>query len=111
MKIRGSQSGCRDSVLERHRGFRHSPFDSADLTGRYYDNAVPFQDSSSQPSRRVPSAALKAANYHVYYNNRTTGPAYAVLHRSHVLEKTAPARCSVTALGLRPCSLGAFGLR
>jgi hypothetical protein len=40
------------------------------LTGHYYDNAVPFQDfvRSTYTTASLPQA-LKAANYHVYYNN------------------------------------------
>jgi hypothetical protein len=39
------------------------------LTGRYYDNAVPFQDFVRSTTRASLPQALKAANYHVYYHN------------------------------------------
>jgi hypothetical protein len=61
------------------------------LTGRYYDNAVPFQDfvKSTFKSASLPQT-LKAANYHVYYNNLYYWPSlYADPSiASHVLEKT-----------------------
>ena len=61
------------------------------LTGRYYDNAVPFQDfvRSAFTSASLPQT-LKAANYHVYYNNLYYWPSlYADPSiASHVLEKT-----------------------
>jgi Sulfatase len=40
------------------------------LSGQYYENAVPFQDfvKSAYTTASLPQA-LKAANYHVYYNN------------------------------------------
>jgi hypothetical protein len=61
------------------------------LTGRYYDNAVPFQDfvKSTFKSASLPQT-LKEANYHVYYNNLYYWPSlYADPSiASHVLEKT-----------------------
>lgn len=40
------------------------------LTGQYYENAMPFQDFVKSAYRRSSlMRALKAANYHVYYNN------------------------------------------
>ena len=61
------------------------------LTGRYYDNSVPFQDfvKSTFKSASLPQQ-LKAANYHVYYNNLYYWPSlYADPSiASHVLKKT-----------------------
>lgn len=82
------------------------------LTGRYYDNAVPFQDfvKSTFKSASLPQT-LKAASYHVYYNNLYYWPSlYADPSiASHVMEKTprwhdAQARRWVSGLML----LGAF---
>ena len=94
MKIRGSQSGCRGS---RTSGTPPGDFPARPpsipliLTGRYYDNAVPFQDfvKSTFKSASLPQQ-LKAANYHVYYNNLYYWPSlYADPSiASHVLEKT-----------------------
>ena len=61
------------------------------LTGRYYDNAVPFQDfvKSAFKSASLPQT-LKEAKYHVYYNNLYYWPSlYADPSiASHVLKKT-----------------------
>ena len=94
MKIRGSQGGCRDSRTFRNAtgGFPSTaPSIPLILTGRYYDNSVPFQDfvKSTFKSASLPQQ-LKAANYHVYYNNLYDWPSlYADPSiASHVLKKT-----------------------
>ena len=61
------------------------------LSGRHYDNAVPFQDfvKSTYRTASLPKA-LKAAGFHVYYNNRYYWPClYAdETIASHVREKS-----------------------